>query len=916
MNEELLIKLKVDTSNVTTTINKLKNDVSNVNKQVNSLSSTSSSTSKTADAANKSTNKLYQAVGKLTERMKGLNSINFGNLTSTVAVTTAATHRLEKAISKLQKTSNKAPNSNKGHFSNAFASLNPNSKLYENVEWEGMDAAWNNFNDNFKEGIDGIKMNLSNAFSSIKNFKMPKSIAELKTTLSNIGASAKSGLGNITSGFKGIAAGAKASAAAVAAAGAALTAFVAVLAAFTVAGVAAAFSVSKLGNETSQLAQRFGMSAQAFQEWSFIMERNGSTIDDLVGFQETLASEQAAVVAGSEDAAEAFKRLGLSQEQVVGSGQQQLFEDVVKRLQNIENQAEKTSIAYTLFGDEASRLMNVLNMSNAEMQEAINNYHLLGGSMSDDLIQKSNSLQGSIANMKQAWQGISNTLAQVFIPVVQKVVNWITKALVWVNLFLKTIFGLDLSANGASGSMDKATGSTNKYTGGLKAATKAAEALKRTTMGFDELNIVSDPNKGSSSDTGAGSGAAAGMGDIPSLDNSMLSAADLGLESMYAWFEQYKGLIAQITTWSLILIGILLVVIGIASVNVPLALLGVGLAGLGIGIGFSSGAFAEAWEGIKNVIKSVCDAIGIDVGVVADVISKFFEVAWIIIKGIWDSVGPYFEIVWAKIAGVFSVVVTYLGGMFSTAWTAIKAVWDVVVAYFELVWAGIKAVFAVVKAVLTGDFKGAWEAIKNVWDKVKAFFASIWDGIKKVFASTVNWFGNTFSAAWNAITKVFSKVGAFFKGVWNTIKDIFKSIGGSIGEAVSNAFSSAINWVLSKAIGIINGFISAINTAISVINAIPGVEIKKLSKLNVPKLATGGIATRSTIANIGEAGKEAILPLENNTGWMDTLADKIAERNSSPSKIVLKVGERELGWAAIDSINGITRQTGGLQLEW
>jgi hypothetical protein len=64
---------------------------------------------------------------------------------------------------------------------------------------------------------------------------------------------------------------------------------------------------------------------------------------------------------------------------------------------------------------------------------------------------------------------------------------------------------------------------------------------------------------------------------------------------------------------------------------------------------------------------------------------------------------------------------------------------------------------------------------------------------------------------------------------------------------------------------------------------------------------------------VGEAGKEAVLPLENNTGWMDKLADRIAAR-SAGTKVVLKVGERELGWATIGAINDITKQTGGLQL--
>lgn len=45
--------------------------------------------------------------------------------------------------------------------------------------------------------------------------------------------------------------------------------------------------------------------------------------------------------------------------------------------------------------------------------------------------------------------------------------------------------------------------------------------------------------------------------------------------------------------------------------------------------------------------------------------------------------------------------------------------------------------------------------------------------------------------------------------------------------------------------------------------------------INIPRLATGGLVTRSTIVNIGEAGREAVLPLDRNTGWMDVLAEKI-----------------------------------------
>lgn len=137
------------------------------------------------------------------------------------------------------------------------------------------------------------------------------------------------------------------------------------------------------------------------------------------------------------------------------------------------------------------------------------------------------------------------------------------------------------------------------------------------------------------------------------------------------------------------------------------------------------------------------------------------------------------------------------------------------------------------------------------WDTVKEYAISIWESIVSVFQS-----------AWEGIKGIFSKVGEFFKGVWDSIVEIFTSIGTAISDAISNAVKGAINSVLSGAAKIINGFISAINFAVGIINKIPGVEISKIQKLEVPQLAEGGIATKATSAIIGEGAEpEAVIPL-------------------------------------------------------
>ena len=284
-----------------------------------------------------------------------------------------------------------------------------------------------------------------------------------------------------------------------------------------------------------------------------------------------------------------------------------------------------------------------------------------------------------------------------------------------------------------------------------------------------------------------------------------------------------------------------------------------------------------------------------------------FRQFWI---DLWNAIVVAFEAVvaWFEQAG------KDIAQFFVDAWQAIVDCWNAVGQFFSDCWQAICDAFSAVGKWFSDVFTGAWNGIKTAWGAVKQWFKDLWQGIKDVFSAVGTWFSNIFSSAWQGIKDAFSAVGEFFTGIWDSIVGIFTSIGETIGSAVSDAFSTAVNWVLEKAIGIINGFIRAINTAIGVINLIPGVEISKISELEVPKLAKGGVIDSATLALVGEQGKEAVVPLENNTEWMDKLANRLAEKSGTPSKIVLMLDGNELGWANIHSINQITRQTGNLQL--
>ena len=204
--------------------------------------------------------------------------------------------------------------------------------------------------------------------------------------------------------------------------------------------------------------------------------------------------------------------------------------------------------------------------------------------------------------------------------------------------------------------------------------------------------------------------------------------------------------------------------------------------------------------------------------------------------------------------------------------------------------------------------------IKGAVDTVKGWFSDLWSKIKEIFSPVANFFKDVWNKAYNAVKTVFAPIVDFFGGIWDKIKNKFSKLGTSIGDAISSAVKSGINGVISLIEKTINKAISLINGAIKLINLLPGVNVGYVKKLSMPRLAQGGIVDSATIAMIGEQGKEAVVPLENNTEWMDKLADRIASRNAKPTKLVLMVDGKELGWTTINSINNITKQTGNLPL--
>jgi phage-related protein len=196
------------------------------------------------------------------------------------------------------------------------------------------------------------------------------------------------------------------------AAGVATTAIAATTAA-TVAGTKAfvegVSDVAEYGDRIDKLSQKMNMSATSFQEWDFIMQHAGTSIESMQASIKTLSN-------AAETGNEAFEKLGLSQEEIAEMSGEELFSATISALQNVSSETERTYLAGQLLGRGATELGALLNMSAEETEEMRQQVHELGGVLSDDAVKDAAQFQDSLQNMQTAFTGMKNSMLTQFLP--------------------------------------------------------------------------------------------------------------------------------------------------------------------------------------------------------------------------------------------------------------------------------------------------------------------------------------------------------------------------------------------------------------------------------------------------------------------------------------------------------------------
>lgn len=331
---------------------------------------------------------------------------------------------------------------------------------------------------------------------------------------------------------------------------------------------------------------------------------------------------------------------------------------------------------------------------------------------------------------------------------------------------------------------------------------------------------------------------------------------------------------------------------------------------------WTGGVIISVLGGIRDSLKGIGDWINDNQGTVETlaIIVGSFAAAWGLVNGaitIWNVVAPI-------ATGVMSAV-SAAGGVMAAAIGAINL-----------------PIILIIAAI--GSLIAAGVLLYKHWDVVKEYATKTWDGIKNVFSNFENWLSNSFSRSWAFEFGIFGDViNAFFKNaknIFDGVKQIFQGIITFLTGAFTGNWRKAFQGLADIMKGIastfvaimkapLNGIIGLMNSAISGLNKIkvpdwvPGVGGKGVNIPKIPMLARGGIIDQPTLAMVGERGKEAVMPLENNTGWITDLAGQIAgiigatgQGGGGDTSIVVKIGEDTIVDKIISAINRQNRING------
>ena len=317
---------------------------------------------------------------------------------------------------------------------------------------------------------------------------------------------------------------------------------------------------------------------------------------------------------------------------------------------------------------------------------------------------------------------------------------------------------------------------------------------------------------------------------------------------------------------------------------------------------------------IKETLVSIGDAIGRVINWIADNWELVSTLA-IIIAAISAALTVFSVVMGVVNAVMYASPVTWIVLAIVAAIAALVAIIVVVIKHWDTI-----------KDATTKAINAMREAIQKGIDTIKKIFNSIIDFVKNNWQGLLLILVNPFAAAFKLLYDNCEGFRNTINNLLTSVKNVFTNIGNTIKEKFNTA-ANTIKSIIDKIKGFFKFEWSLPKLKVPKFSISPsGWKIGDLLEGVIPKLsiawnARGGVFDKPTLfgygnglQGIGENGAEAVVPLENNTEWLNKLANMLSEKMGTGAPIVLQVDGKVFAKTAVTSINNLTRQQGKMPL--
>lgn len=672
------------------------------------------------------------------------------------------------------------------------------------------------------------------------------------------------------------------------------------------------------GDEVDKMSQKLGLSAKSYQEWDYVLGQAGVEITSMTTGMKTLTNQIDKAKNGDEDATNRFKKLGLSISDLKTMSQEDIFSKVISGMQSMSDSTDRAALANQIFGKSGQNLAPLFNETAASTEKLKKKANELGFVMSDSGVKSSAAFKDSLDTLKRSFTGAKNNILGELLPSITLVMDGMSK--------------LAAGTDGASESIKKGA------SGIVKSLANALPGLTEIGTSLIEAIAESAPDIVQALADGIARNASKLVTSFTKVITSLITDVDYSKISKSLangvkkidWKQVFNSVVdafGGLTEAFASLFGIdvdstnlkdsfkqIAEPVGklvqsfkeMADKILPLIVekflptFGTLISSIAAGITPIVTAVTPIFEKIIPIVSNIIEKFSPILAKIGELISKIITELSPILDPIFDLISEVTDI----LAPTLSTVMDLLSGLFDLIKPAIMELKPLIESVSNAI-KGIITAFSGVVEFLSGVFAGDWDKalgglkkavsgafdfIKNigisVWNIITAPFRAIGKFISSVWESVTKWFednniGKFFEEVWKNITSVFSGVSTFFsdifknavkgiKGAFDGVKTWFKNLWNGIWSVVK----TPINWIIDG----INSLIDGLNSlSIKVPDWVPfvggqtwGVNIPK-----IPKLARGGIVDTPTRALIGEAGREAVVPLERNTQWIRQLANDL-----------------------------------------